>query len=148
MFKLFVIVVLITALITIIAYFFGLRSNKNNVTKTFVGLSLLGGALPIGSVIYYSMNEPSLGNIVLCMFAYLIGIIILCVSPVLASAIGLATGKPFKGPYQKMSPNEKETFWNGVRFMGKLVTSWYARDQRRKGNHASADAAKYANKVL
>ena len=52
--------------------------------------------------------ELNLNQIVVCLIAYLIGLGIMILTPIYAALDGLADGETFEGPYQQMTPEQKE----------------------------------------
>src|SRR3989344_7136257 len=146
--KLLLIVFVLAIVLLVVSYFFGIKPNKKEAIRVFSVSMVLGVICVVGAFftnhLFTSLVATYLSGLVLI----LVRIFLIIFSPLFSSLSGVASGKKFKGPYQGMSPEQQESFWNKVRAGAKVATSWYSRYERRRGNHDRANAARWTRKML
>ena len=92
--------------------------------------------------------ELNLNQIVVCLIAYLIGLGIMILTPIYAALDGLADGETFEGPYQQMTPEQKEVFWKKVKIATKIAAGVYENKARNKGKDELADVTKKIRRLF
>ncbi len=147
--KLLLVCSLIGATSIAVSYFFGWRANMRKVSTTYWVLVLIGMVIMVGPMVHlFAQQEPSFSRTMFAVIAFVVGSLILLISPLVSSVHGIAHGETFEGPYQHMTPAEKQKFWETSRTVVRAGAGWVGRNERRKGNHGVADAAKYIKKLL